>query len=40
VGAQISTLKENQRSALKCLVEVKDCICSLPTGYGKAGYAS
>ena len=32
VGAKISTLKENQRSAVKYLVEGKDCICSLPTG--------
>ncbi|XP_060553402.1 ATP-dependent DNA helicase Q1-like [Ruditapes philippinarum] len=36
VGAKISTLKENQRSAVKYLVEGKDCICSLPTGYGKS----
>jgi len=36
VGAKISTLKENQRSAVKYLVESKDCIYSLPTGYGKS----
>lgn len=36
MGAKISTLKENQRSAVKYLVEGKDCICSLPTGYGKS----
>ena len=36
MGTKFSTLKENQRSALKYLVEGNDCICSLPTGYGKS----
>ena len=36
VGCNISTLKENQRITLNYLLEGKDCICSLSTGYGKS----
>jgi superfamily II DNA helicase RecQ len=32
----INSLKVQQISALNCLTDSKDCICSLPTGYGKS----
>ncbi|VDI79138.1 ATP-dependent metalloprotease [Mytilus galloprovincialis] len=33
---KISTLKAEQRTILDCLIEKKDCIAILPTGFGKS----
>ena len=33
---KISTLKAEQRTILDCLIEKKDCMAILPTGFGKS----